>query len=149
MALIIDLDDLNQGNELVVTDHVITTPGTGADSLFTATTMPALASGEQFEIRDHTDPLANGLWQVVTVNASTTSYEVDKLSNGAVPATAGSESTSFFGATGAASEKSVYFDTLVEEIWLLEQGNLSIDGVIMLALHSFIKAEWKMNDEEF
>jgi hypothetical protein len=42
-----------------------------------------------------------------------------------------------------ANEKSVYFDTLTEEIWLLEQGNLSVDGVTMLALHSFIKEEWK------
>lgn len=148
MALITDAAQLNQGTETGVgtlTDFVITTPGTGADSLFTSagSNMPALAATEIFEVRDHSDPLANGLWQVVTVNVSTSSYEVDKLSNGAVPATAGSEAATILGATGAASEKSVYFDTLTEEIWLLEQGNLSTDGVIMLALHSFIKEEWK------
>jgi hypothetical protein len=148
VALITDPDSLNQGSSTAVSDFVITTPGTGADSQFTSagSNMPALAANEIFEVRDHSDPLANGLWQVVTVNTSTSDYEVDKLSNGAVPATAGSEAATTLGATGASTEKSVYFDTLVEEIWLLEQGNLSVDGVTMLALHSFIKEEWK-NDQ--
>jgi hypothetical protein len=145
MALITDPDQLSQGTTTTVSDFVITTPGSGADSRFTSAgnNLPALASGEDFEVRDHSDPLANGLWRVVTVNTSTTSYEVDKLSNGAVPSTAGSEAATTLGATGTSTEKSVYFDTLVEEIWLLEQGNLSTDGVTMLALHSFIKEEWK------
>lgn len=145
MALITDPDNLNQGASAAVSDFVITTPGVGADSTFTsvATELPALAATEIFEVRDHSDPLANGLWQVVTVNTSTSDYEVDKLSNGGIPATAGSEAAVALGATGAANEKSVYFDTLTEEIWLLEQGNLSVDGVIMLALHSFVKEEWK------
>jgi hypothetical protein len=145
MALIIDPDNLSQGSSTAVSDFVLTTPGTAADSRFTSagSFLPALAATEIFEVRDHSDPLANGLWQVVTVNTSTSSYEVDKLSNGAVPVTAGSEAATTLGATGASTEKSVYLDTLVEEIWLLEQGNLSVDGVIMLALHSFIKEQWK------
>lgn len=145
MALIIDPDSLSQGTSTAVSDHVITTPGTGAESTFTSagSNMPALAGNEFFEVRDHSNPLANGLWQVVTVNVSTSSYEVDKVSNGATPATAGAEASTFLGATGASTEKSVYIDTLVEEVWLLEQGNLSVDGVIMLAVHSFIKEEWK------
>lgn len=145
MALITDPDSLNQGQLTAVSDFVITTPGTGAESQFTSagSNLPALAAGEQFEVRDHSDPLANGLWQVVTVNTSTSSYEVDKISSGATPATAASEAATTLGATGASTEKSVFFDTAAEEIWLLEQGNLSTDGVIMLALHSFIKEEWK------
>jgi len=144
MALITDPDDLSQGTEYVVANMVITTPGTGADSQITGTSMGSLVATDFFEIRDHSDPLANGLWQVVTVNTDTSDYECDKISNGAVPATAGSESASWFGGDAAITdEKSVYFDTLVEEIWLLEQGNLSVDGVTMLALHSFIKKRWK------
>lgn len=145
MALITDPDSLNQGQLTAVSDFVITTPGTGAESQFTSagSNLPALAAGEQFEVRDHSDPLANGLWQVVTVNTSTSSYEVDKISSGATPATAASEAATTLGATGASTEKSVFFDTAAEEIWLLEQGNLSTDGVTMLALHSFIKEEWK------
>jgi len=144
MALITDPDNLSQGTSAAVTNLVITTPGTGADSQFTATGMGSLLAGDAFEIRDHSDPLANGLWSVVTVNTDTTDYEVDKLSNGAVPATAGSEAVTFLGDdTALSDEKSVYIDTLTEEIWLLENGNLSTDGVIMLALHSFLKEEWK------
>jgi len=144
MALITDPDSLSQGTLYAVTNLVITTPGTGADSTFAGTGLGSLLAGDFFEIRDHSDPLANGLWRVVTVNGDTTSYEVDKISNGAVPATAGSEAVSWLGGDATvADEKSVYFDTLVEEIWLLEQGNLSVDGVTMLALHSFIKKRWK------
>jgi hypothetical protein len=146
MALITDPDNLSQGLSSAVSDFVITTPGTGADSQFGSAggNMGSVAVGDFFEIRDHSDPLANGLWQVVTVTSDTITYQVDKISNGAVPATAGSEAVTMLGDDATlANEKSVYFDTLTEEIWLLEQGNLSVDGVTMLALHSFIKEEWK------
>ncbi len=146
MALITDPDNLSQGLSQAVADFVITTPGTGADSLFTSAgnNMGSLLAGDPFEIRDHSDPLANGLWEVVTVNTDSGSYDCDKLSNGAVPATAGSEAVTFLGDdTTLGNEKSVYIDTLTEEIWLLENGNLSVDGVTMLALHSFTKEEWK------
>jgi hypothetical protein len=144
MALITDPDNLDQGTEFAVANFVITTPGVGADSTFTGTSMGSLIATDFFEIREHSDPLANGLWRVVTVNGDTSDYEVDKISNGAVPATAGSEAALWLGDdTTAADEKSVYLDTLVEEIWLLEQGDLSIDGVEMRALHSFIKDRWK------
>lgn len=146
MALIIDPDDLSQGLSQAVADFVITTPGTGADSLFTSAgnNMGSLLAGDFFEIRDHSDPLANGLWQVVTVNTDSGSYDVDKVSTGAVPATAGSEAVTFLGDDAVLGNmKSVHFDTLAEQIFLLEQGNLSVDGVTMLALHSFAKIEWK------
>lgn len=141
MLLIIDPDDLNQGSELVVSDLVLSV-GVGADIGMDATTMPALGSGEFFEIRDHSVPGNNGLYQIVTVNASTTSYEADKVT-GIAPVTAASESVSFLGATGASTEKSVHFDVEGEGIYLLEQGNMSTDGVTMLAVHSFIKKRWK------
>ena len=146
MALIIDPDDLSQGGSFAVTDFVITTPGTGADSLFTsaAVGMGSLLAGDFFEIRDHSDPLANGLWQVVVANTDKASYDADKVSNGAIPATASSEAVTFLGDdTTLGAEKSVYLDTLTEEIMLLEQGNLSTDGATQLAIHSFIKKRWK------
>lgn len=141
MALIIDPDSLNQGSVLVVSDLVMST-GVGADIGLDATTMPALASGEFFEIRDHSVPGNNGLYQIVTVNTSTTSYEADKVT-GIAPVTAASESVSFLGATGTSTEKSVHFDVEGEGIYLLEQGNLSTDGATMLSIHSFVKEEWK------
>jgi len=146
MPQIIDPDDLSQGLSNAVSDLVITTPGSGAESTITsaAIEMGSLVAGDFFEIRDHSDPLANGLWKIVTVNTDAASYEADKVSNGAAPATAGSEAATFLGDDAAIGNyKNVYLDTLTEEVWLLEQGNLDTAGVIMLAVHSFIKEEWK------
>jgi hypothetical protein len=146
MALIIDPDNLSQGLLFSPTDFVITTPGVGADSTFSsaAVGLGSLIAGDFFEIRDHSDPVANGLWQIVTVNTDSASYEVDKVSTGAIPVTAASEAASWYGDDAAvANEKSVMLDTINEDIFLLEQGNLSVDGVTMLALHSFVKEEWK------
>jgi hypothetical protein len=62
MALITDPDNLSQGLSNAVSDFVITTPGTGADSQFGSAggNMGSVAVGDFFEIRDHSDPLANG-----------------------------------------------------------------------------------------
>lgn len=147
MLLIIDPDDLNQGTVTAVATMVFAT-GVGADIGIDSGTpgqMPALAVGEFFEVRDHSVPGNNGLYQVVTVNTSTTSYECDKVT-GIAPVTAASEAATTLGATGATLEKSVHFDVEGEGVYILEQGNVSTDGVAKLALHSFIKEEWK-NDQ--
>lgn len=144
MLLIVDPDDLNQGQSTAVANMVFAT-GTGADIQINSATnnqLPALAVSEFFEVRDHSVPGNNGLYQVVTVNTSTDSYECDKVT-GIAPVTAASEAGTTLGATGTLSEKSVHFDVEGEGIYLLEQGNLSTDGVTMLALHSFIKKRWK------
>ena len=92
MALIIDPDNLNQGSSLAVASAVFAT-GTGADiRIHTSASnlLPALAAGEFFEVRDHSTPGNNGLYQVVTVNTSTDDYECDKVT-GIAPVTAGAE----------------------------------------------------------
>lgn len=144
MALVSDPDQLSQGASTAVTGCVFAT-GTGADiRIHTggSNNLPALAAGEFFEVRDHSNPVNNGLYKVVTVTASTDDYECDKIT-GSAPATAASEAVTTLGATGAATEKSVHFDTDTLLIYLFEQGNLSADGVTMLAQHSFTKEEWK------
>jgi hypothetical protein len=148
MALIIDPDNLNQGTVKAVADSAFVAPGVGADATVTSATndMPALAAGEFFEIRDMVDAENNGLFVVVTVNTSTTSYEVDKVTATA-PVTASAEASRFFGATGTASEKSVHFDINQRDIYLLEQGNLSVDGVTEQAVYSFIKLRWKDDND--
>lgn len=144
MALIIDgPDDLNQGTQTAVTDLVLNT-GVGADIGLDSVSngMPALAVGEFFEIRDHSVSGNNGLYKIVTVNTSTTSYEANKIT-GIAPVVAASEAATFFGATGIATEKSVHLDVDTNLFYLFEQGNLSADGTTMLAYHSFLKARWK------
>lgn len=148
MPLIVDLDDLNQGNITAVSDTVFTVPGTAADVRMTSagSFMPALAAGEVFEVRDMSDAVNNGLYTVVTVNTSTSSYEVDKIT-GTAPITASAEASRFRGATGVASELSVHFDTAARDVYLIEQGNLDVAGVTLQALYSFIKVEWKADPD--
>jgi hypothetical protein len=144
MPLIVDPDDLNQGQSKAVTDTVFTAPGVGADVTVTSagSNMPALAAGEFFEIRDMANAANNGLFVVVTVNTSTSSYECDKVTATA-PVTATTEPSTFLGATGLATEKSIHYDTNARDIYLLEQGNLSVDGVTVQAVYSKIKLDWK------
>lgn len=142
MALITDPDNLSQGTETVVSDLAFTASAGAVTTLTGAATLPAIAAGEFFEIRDSSTVGNNGLYIETGGTPTTSSITCTKVV-GPNPTNLAAESTSVFGTTGAASEKSVHFDLPTLEIYLLEQGNLSVDGVTMLALHSFAKEEWK------
>lgn len=146
MAIIIDPDDLSQGSSTAVSDMVFGAP-TGAQVTITSagTNLPALAAGEYFEIRDHSDPDNNGLYQETGGSPTTGSVTADKIT-GNNPNAAGSEAATVLGTTGAASEKSVHFDTASRVIYLLEQGNVSADGASVQCLYSFTKEEWRNDD---
>lgn len=141
MSLITDPDNLSQGASTSVPDMVLAS-ASGADVTITSAgnSLPALAEDAIFEIRNHSVTGNNGLYSVTTVNSSTASYDCTKLS-GANPTNASSEAATTLGSTG--TPKSVFFDTGLKDIWLIEQGNLSTDGVTLQALYSFIKEEWK------
>lgn len=149
MALVTSRTSLNQGQSTAVAGAIFAT-GTGADIRIhtgASNNLPALASGEFFEVRDHSTTNNNGLYVVVTVTTSTDDYECDKVF-GLAPATAGSEAITTLGATGASTEKSVFFDTTNSgSPALLEQGNVSVDGVTGQAIYSFAMQEWK--DDSF
>lgn len=148
MAIVTSRTSLNQGTSTAVSDVTFAT-GVGADIGIDSTgnELPALAVGEFFEIREHSNSQNNGLYKIVTVNTSTTSYEADKV-NGSAPVTnAVPEAITTLGATGAALEKSVFFDTAGLGAYILEQGNVSSDGVTGQAIYSFSMQEWK--DDNF
>lgn len=148
MALITSRADINQGSSLAVATAIWAT-GTGADiRIHTSASnlLPALATGEFFEVRDHSNSQNNGLYEVVTVNTSTDDYECNKV-NGAAPIVAGVEAVTTLGATGLTTEKSVFYDTAGLGVYLLEQGALSADGVTGAALYSHMMQEWK--DDNF
>lgn len=144
MALIELRSDLSQGGSTAPTGVTFAT-GTGADINILGTGLPALSAGDFFEVRDHSNSQNNGLYKVVTVTGSTTDYEVDKVNGLAPIVNAVGESVTTLGSTG--TPKSVFFDTAGLGVYLLEQGNLSVDGVIGKALYSFIVQEWK--DDNF
>ncbi len=145
MALITDPDNLSQGTENVVADLAFTASAAAVTTLTGSTSLPAIAAGEFFEIRDSSIVGNNGLY-VETGGTPTTSAITATKVVGPNPADLAAESTSVFGTTGAGSEKSVHFDTPTVQMYLLEQGNLSVDGVTQLALHSFMKEEWKQDN---
>lgn len=147
MAIKTDPDDLNQGSSLAVAGAIFAA-GTGADIRIhtaAANNLPALAAGEFFEVRDHSQSVNNGLFQVVTVTTSTDDYECDKVT-GSAPIVAGAEAVTALGATGASTEKSIYWDTAAREALLLEQGNLDVDGATGQAVYSRAMKDWKDDD---
>lgn len=145
MALITDPDNLNQGDENVVGDLAFTASAGAVTTLTGAASLPAIAAGELFEIRDSSTPGNNGLYEETGGTPTTSAITCTKVV-GPNPTDLAAESTSVFGTTGAGSEKSVHFDTSTLTFYLIEQGNLSTDGVTMLALHSFMKKRWKDDD---
>lgn len=147
MPLVTSRTSLSQGAVLAVLGAVFAA-GTGADiRIHTGVTnaLPALAVGEFFEVRDHTNTQNNGLYRVVTITTSTDDYECDKVF-GATPIAAASEAVTTLGATGASNEKSVFIDTALLGIALLEQGNVDSAGVTGQATYSFLMQEYKDDD---
>ena len=148
MPLVTSRTSLSQGAVNVVSGVVFAT-GTGADIEINdgaaVGTLPSLAAGEFFEIRDHSLTNNNGLYQVVTVTDINDVYQCDKVF-GAAPTTAAAEAVTFLGSTGAANEKSVFFDAQGKGTAILEQGNVDSAGVTGQAIYSFTMQEWKDDD---
>lgn len=142
MALIVDPDNLSQGNSNAVADLAFTASAGANTTLTGAATLPAVAVGEFFEIRDSSTPGNNGLYEETGGTPTTSSVTCTKVV-GPNPVNLAAEATTWLGNTGAGTEKSVHFDTPTLTFYLIRQGNLSDDGVTMLALHSFMKEEWK------
>lgn len=143
MALINDPDNLNQGSSTSVSDMVFGS-ASGANVTITSAgaNLPLVAASEYFEVRDHSNAVNNGLYQA-TGTPTTSSISCTKISSPATPANASSEAGIVLGADGTATEKSVFFDCGNKLIYLLDQGYLSTDGVLMQTLYSFAKEEWK------
>jgi hypothetical protein len=147
MALIIDPDNLSQGSTTAVSDMVFSSSAgfntiIGSNAL---SELPAVAAGEFFEVRDHSDPENNGLYiatGVPTVDAiNATKITGDQPVDNAVP-----EAATVYGTTGASTEKSIHFDRTARGIYILEQGNVDAGGVTEQCVYSFVKEEWKNDD---
>ena len=143
MALITDPDSLTQGVQLAVADAAFTGSSGQNTVIGGAATLPTIAAGEWFEVREHSVAANNGLYEA-TGTPTTSSIACTKL--GAVaPSNQSAEAVVMYGSS--TTPKNVMFDTTAKLIYLLEDGVLSADGVTQLALHSFAKEEWK-NDAD-
>lgn len=139
MALITDPDNLSQGTSTTVGDLAFTSSSGASTTLTGAATLPAIAANEYFEIRDSSTAGNNGLYRA-SGTPTTSSITCSKV-DGPNPTNLTAESTRIIGRTSGL--KSIHVDTEQKRIYLLEQGNLSTDGVTEQALYSFLKEEWK------
>lgn len=155
MAIINDPDQLSQGLETAVADMRFGS-ATGAQVTITSagTSLPTIAAGDYFEIRGAINPENNGLYLEDGGSPTTGSVTASKVGGSAAD-----PQNSAVDNTGASAlhddgtvteEKSVFFDTIKREIWLIPgQGSLTggvnatDTGVILQFLYSFAKEEWK------
>lgn len=141
MALITDPDSLSQGGSTAVSDAVWGTPSGQVVTITSVSAgLPAMAAADFVEVRDHSNPVNNGLYVETGGTPTTSSITVTKMT-GSAPAAATTEAVTVLGKN--ADKKNVHFDTDAKELYLLEKGELSTLGVTMLAFHSFAKEEWK------
>ena len=142
MALITDPDNLSQGDLTSPTDAAWTASAGAATTITGAATLPALTSGDYFEVRDHSVPGNNGLY-LSTGTPTTSSITCTKQAT-PNPVNATAEAIRTFGKnTTASTQKMVMFDAAGRKITLITKGNLSNDGVTEQCLYSFADEEWK------
>lgn len=141
MALITDPSDLSQGGSTTVTDAVWGTPSGNVVTITSAGNgLPAITAADFIEVRDHSNPVNNGLYVETGGSPSVSSITVTKLT-GSAPAAATTESVTILGKN--ADKKNIHFDTGARKAWALEKGALDAAGLTMLAFHSFCKEQWK------
>jgi hypothetical protein len=141
MAIITSRTQLSQGAS--TTESVDFTASSGTQTTLTGSGLPTVGAGDFFEIRNSPITGNNGLY-VASGTPTASSVTCDKV-NGANPTNDTTESVQWLGDT--TTYKSVFFDTAGLGIYLLEQGNLSVDGVTGQAVYSFAMQEWK--DDSF
>lgn len=142
MALITDPDNLSQGFITTPSDAAWTA-SSGANTTITGVaSLPGMTALDYFEIRDHSVPGNNGLYQA-TGSPTTSSISCTKIT-GVNPVNASAETVRFLGRNNAAGDKKmVHFDADARRIHLLPKGNLTNEGVTLQCLYSFQKEEWK------
>lgn len=149
MALITDPDLLSQGTSTTVADMAFTATAGAVTTITGATTLPVITAGAFFEIRGNSTPENNGLYLETGGSPTTSSITATKQDGdgGAVPANNAADSSIVLHTESTLNdEKSVYIDFYNREVWLIKQGNLSVDGATLQAIYSFMKEEWKNDD---
>lgn len=152
MPLIIDPDGLSQGGETAVSDAVFQNSVADATEIASAgAELPAVTVGDYIEVRDHTVSGNNGLY-IVTGTPTTSLIALTKqaLTDAVVnPVDSASEAIRTLGTN--ANEKNIHFDPALKRFTLLNGfgsvSTLDNDGVLMQTLYSFMKEEWK-NDND-
>tara|TARA_R110000772_G_scaffold30806_10_gene76516 strand:+ start:3979 stop:6018 length:2040 start_codon:yes stop_codon:yes gene_type:complete len=151
MPLISDPDGLSQGGETSVAATTFASAA-GAQIVITSANVPAVTIGDFIEVRDATASTEDGLYEVDAYSAGVSITATKQALTGAVvnPVNdAGSVTIRIFGTD--ANEKNFHFDTTNLKFTFLNGfGSTTVlddAGVIMQAMYSFMKEEWK-NDND-
>lgn len=140
----IDTIEVFTHTQTAVTDMVFTVDTAPNVQITSAgTNLPAMVVGERFTVFNHATH--DGVYEVVTVNTSTSDYLVKSLSG--ATSTASSEA-----ADVRTNMKNLMWDTAAFEFYLLEdqtggEGFLDLDGVLGQAFYSKAVIDWK--DDSF
>jgi len=151
MPLISDPDGLSQGASTSVASTTFAS-ASGAQIVITSANVPAVTVGDYIEVRDATNALNDGLYEVDAYSAGVSITATKQaLTGAAVNPTndASSQTIRIFGSDS--DEKNIYFDTTNRLFTFLNGfGSTTVldqNGVVGQALYSFMKEEWK-NDND-
>jgi hypothetical protein len=141
MALITDPDLLSQGATTSPTDAAWGSP-TGMIVTITSAGagLPALAAGQYFAVRDHSQAVNNGLYKESGGSPSASSVTATKVS-GSAPVSSAAEAISTLGTS--ANRPNIFYDTAAREVYLLEQNGLGFEGVTGQCVYSRMMIDWK------
>lgn len=151
MPLINDPDGLSQGGSTSVAATTFASQS-GATITITSANVPAVTANDYIEVRDAATAVNNGLYRVTTYNAGVSIVAAKQSLFGAVtnPANdAGSATIRILGTN--ANEKNLHFDTANRRFSFLNgYGSTTLlddEGVVGQALYSFMKEEWKSDND--
>ena len=152
MPLISDPDGLSQGGITTPGDIAMTGASGSTGTLTGSASLPAVTAGDYIELRGMVNAVNNGLY-LVTGSPTTSSIAVTKQALTGAAATLTNETANatarVFGSN--ANEKNIFFDTTNRLFTFLNGfGSTTVldqNGVVGQALYSFMKEEWK-NDND-
>lgn len=140
MALITDPDSLSQGASTSVADGAWTSPSGAVVTITGAATLPTVAAGQFFVVRDHSLAVNNGLYKESGGSPTTSSITATKVS-GANPSASAAEAVTILGTS--ANRPNIFYDTAAREVYLLEQNGLGFEGVTGQCVYSKMMIDWK------
>ena len=117
LGIISDPNGLSQGNSTTVTDIVFGTPTANQVTITSVgNEIPLLLDNEWIEIRDHSDTVNNGLYQVNDATPATNDVTLDKVSGSDPIANAVGESAFVFSHTVSAITDMVFTATSAPQV---------------------------------
>lgn len=146
MALLTDPDQLSQGAVTAVADLRFSgASGTTVNLDSAGTNLPTVADNDYIEVRGAIDANNNGLYRVNDATPAAGQITVVKLT-GSNPSNSAVDNTGASILGNTSTKKNIHFDTAGLDIYIIEQNNLTSDGVELNAIYSFTKEEWKDDD---